>query len=108
MNVGSSAAISGIARKVWMPSTKASKAATPGSSALDQDPARTAPPNAQNPRQLPREYLELYHAVEAQRADDRAIVVQFVGALGGEGTTTVASGFARRRDRDRRARGPLP
>ena len=46
-------------------------------------------------RPLPSECFELYHAVETLRVRDRAMVVQFVGPSGGEGTTTVASGFAR-------------
>lgn len=100
MNVGSSAGVAGTARSVRMPGARAAERGTPAArllaaSALDRATTRAASPDAQEPGQLPREYLELYQAVEAQRTDDRAIVVQFIGALGGEGTTTVASGFAR-------------
>lgn len=55
-------------------------------------PARVLAPSRRPP---PPECFELCYANEALRVRDRAIVVQFVGASGGEGTTTVASGFAR-------------
>jgi len=47
-------------------------------------------------RSFPSECIDLYHAVEAFREHSQtgAIIVQFVGPCGGEGTTTIASGFA--------------
>ncbi len=42
----------------------------------------------------------LYFAIEATRRDDRALIVQFVGATGGEGVSTLAAGFARQSARD--------
>ncbi len=44
---------------------------------------------------LPPEFERLFYAVEALRAGDRPIVLQFAGVAGAEGATTVASGFAR-------------
>ena len=44
---------------------------------------------------LPPEFERLFYAVEALRAGDRPIVLQFAGVAGTEGVTTVASGFAR-------------
>ncbi len=44
---------------------------------------------------LPPEFERLFYAVEALRAGDRPIVLQFTGVAGAEGVTTVASGFAR-------------
>ena len=44
---------------------------------------------------LPPEFERLFYAVEALRAGDRPIVLQFTSVAGAEGVTTVASGFAR-------------
>ncbi len=44
---------------------------------------------------LPPEFERLFYAVEALRAGDRPIVLQFAGVAGAEGATMVASGFAR-------------
>jgi hypothetical protein len=44
---------------------------------------------------LPPEFERLFYAVEALRAGDRPVVLQFTGVAGAEGVTTVASGFAR-------------
>lgn len=44
---------------------------------------------------LPPEFARLFYAVEALRAGDRPVVLQFAGAAGAAGATTVASGFAR-------------
>lgn len=41
------------------------------------------------------EFLQLFYAVEALRTGQDSLVVQFAGVDGGEGVTTVASGFAR-------------
>jgi Mrp family chromosome partitioning ATPase len=60
------------------------------------DPAVDAVATIPSRRSFPRECVDLYHAVEAFRVHGRtgAIIVQFVGPCGGEGTTTIASGFA--------------
>jgi hypothetical protein len=47
------------------------------------------------PQHCLAEYTELYYGVEELRVNDSAIVVQFTGPNGAEGTTTIASGFAR-------------
>ncbi len=40
------------------------------------------------------EFVRLHYAIEALRAEDRPIVLQFLAATPGEGTSTVATGFA--------------
>ncbi|MGD0109724.1 MAG: hypothetical protein ABSC06_37720 [Rhodopila sp.] len=63
----------------------------------DYDVARDAVAAAPSLPSLPSEFADLYHSVEALRLDGQtgAIIVQFLGPCGGEGTTTIASGFAR-------------
>lgn len=45
--------------------------------------------------QVPPEFEQLVYAVEALRAADRPIALQFMGVAGAEGATLVASSFAR-------------
>jgi MinD-like ATPase involved in chromosome partitioning or flagellar assembly len=45
--------------------------------------------------QVPPEFERLVYAVEALRAADQPIALQFMGVAGAEGTTLVASSFAR-------------
>ena len=57
-------------------------------------PILTRHPEPRNaPPPLP-EIARLYYAIEALRTPDRPMVVQFVAANPGEGTTTLARGFA--------------
>lgn len=44
---------------------------------------------------LDPDFVKLYYAVEALRSRERAVVIQFVASTPGEGTSTVASQFAR-------------
>lgn len=41
-----------------------------------------------------RELVQLYYAIDSRRADNGPLVLQFVAATAGEGTSTVARGFA--------------
>ena len=43
---------------------------------------------------LSADFVQLHYAIEALRSEDRPIVLQFVSASAGEGTSTVAAGFA--------------
>jgi Mrp family chromosome partitioning ATPase len=67
-----------------------------GGESRQQDPAADAVATILSRQSFPSECVDLYHAVEAFRVHGRngAIIVQFVGPCGGEGTTTIASGFA--------------
>ncbi len=63
---------------------------------LDGAPAEVSAANRRGPAgDLPPEFERLFYGVEALRAGDRPIVLQFAGVAGAEGATTVASGFAR-------------
>jgi Mrp family chromosome partitioning ATPase len=46
------------------------------------------------PFELDAEFVKLFHAVDAARSGQQPYVLQFVAATSGEGTSTVASGFA--------------
>jgi len=52
-------------------------------------PGRVAPGIA-----LPADFVQLHYAIEALRSEARPVVLQFVSAGAGEGTSTVATGFA--------------
>ncbi|HWT97113.1 MAG TPA: hypothetical protein VN229_05840 [Terriglobales bacterium] len=46
------------------------------------------------PFQLDPDLITLFYSIDAMRADDEAFVLQFIAATPGEGTTTIAWGFA--------------
>ena len=43
---------------------------------------------------LSPDFVQLHYAIEALRSEDRPIVLQFMSAGAGDGTSTVAAGFA--------------
>ncbi len=61
---------------------------------IEKQSLSTGRSNLRSRTQAPAEWLELSYAVETLRVNHKPIVVQFLGAAPGVGTSTVASGFA--------------
>jgi Mrp family chromosome partitioning ATPase len=85
--------------------TKERRVNTPAPQAPAPSPAAAPAPSPSTPRArgAQADISRLYFAIHAARRGDQPLIVQFVGAAGREGVSTIAEGFAAQSAREPRA-----